>query len=162
MSRCTICGNGKVEGGEIGDIKAVYSSNISYGWLACNGDDTTGTDYELQIVSPILYAKLGNSNILPDFRECVLVGIGESGRSIIESTNSHDIYTLGEFKNDQMQEHKHPHDLGCDKSDGTNWAYRCGVSDYWMNNNKTGYNDGRTGNTTHGKQVGVNYCIKYL
>ena len=157
-----IYSNGKIEGGEIGDIKAIYSSTISYGWLACDGTDTTGTDYELQIVSPILYAKLGNSNILPDFRECVLVGIGESGRSEIESTNSHDIYTLGEFKNDQMQSHRHKHNLYCDGSNGNDWSYRTGVSNYWLNDQKTDYNDGRSGTTTHGKQVGVNYCIKYL
>ena len=91
-----------------------------------------------------------------------MVGIGESGRNEIISTNSHDIYTLGEFKNDQMQEHRHKHNLWCDASNGSHWSYRTGVSNYWENADKTANADGRTGTTTHGKQVGVNYCIKYL
>lgn len=89
-----------------------------------------------------------------------MVGIGESGRSIIESTNSHDIYTLGEFKNDQLQSHTHSY---------TKYSYLRDVSwsngnNIWIQNASTNTDTptGRTGTTTHGKQVGVNYCIKYL
>ena len=37
-------------------------------YFICDGTDTTGTEKELAIVYPKLYAKLGNSNVLPDLR----------------------------------------------------------------------------------------------
>ena len=41
---------------------------------------------------------------LPDYREVTLVGVGSNETDILNiTTQSHDEYTIGEFKDDQMQ-----------------------------------------------------------
>lgn len=141
----------------IGFVGAYYGTTDPDGWFICNGRDTTGTDIELETYFPALYAFLGNSNVLPDLRECVIVGIGQNST---HSIATHDVYTMGEFKDDQMQEHTHSVNLYCDKTNGEQWSYRTGYSNYWHNTQATGNNTGRKGNTTHGKQFGLNYIIK--
>ena len=82
---------------------------------------------------------------------------------------NHDAYLLGTFKDDQFQEHYH---------NGSAWAATSGSgSDLAMNRGGGQWIDGyarateptdasptnqkRTGTTTHGKQVGLYYIIKY-
>lgn len=60
----------------VGTVKAYYSSTVPYGWFACDGTDTTSTSNRLSTYYQELYTFLGNSNVLPDLRECSLVGIG--------------------------------------------------------------------------------------
>lgn len=123
---------------------------------------------------------------LPDLRECVAVGAGTSTGTyknttrVFEApeanpntgsggTQTHDAYLLGTFKDDQFQEHYH---------NGSAWAATSGSgSDLAMNRGGgqwvEGYaratepidasstNHKRTGTTTHGKQVGLYYIIKF-
>ena len=148
------------------------------GFLLCNGQEVAIENF------PKLYAVIGtlekcqskNEGMfkLPDLRECVLVGIGTNSTNSIAS---HDTYSLGQFKDDQIQ----------------NITGSIGVA-IGMEDNATGafYNNGLAGiskttgaslereiytstkvfaasrvartdntNTTHGKQFGVNYIIKY-
>lgn len=147
-------------GNPLGTIIAVYSNHIPDGYLPCNGVAFDQTQY------PALYALLGD-NHTPDLRECVLVGIGQSDNDYDVSTNptgiqDHDVYTLGQFKDDQLQGHTHnqiyllPNYAMRDApsyqgGSGYGWTYPSSA---------TTENTGRKGTTTHGKQIGVNYVIK--
>lgn len=143
----------------IGAVMAFASGTTNENWLLCDGRDTTGTVEELQTHYPALYTYLGNSNILPDYRECVLVGVGQNTTDTIAA---HDVYTLGEFKDDQFQ--GHAHDRGAvSGSDNTNGgAYRTipGVIPTGGPTTYDTYGTPRFGTTTHGKQKGVAFYIK--
>ena len=149
------------------------TDNIPRGYLLADGASYPTADY------PHLYAVIGNTyggdstnfNV-PDYRETVLVGVGENTTDTIAS---HDVYELGEFKDDQFQGHWH--DLG--NSNGTvtvalgasakgGSVTGAGVSAenrYTVERALDAVTDGtngesRTGTTTHGKQKGVTYIIK--
>lgn len=160
-----ITGNGY--GLPLGSIIAVYSNLVPDGYLPCNGAVFDTTTFAA------LYAYLG-SNRLPDLRECNLVGAGQSSNDYDASTNpngihAHDVYAVGEFKDDQLQGHYHQN-YGSNYQFSIGDGYRClrGSSlDSTILNDTTRdlVTDGtngtpRVGSTTHGKQVGVNYCIK--
>ena len=125
-------------------------------WFICDGRDTTGTAIELETHYPSLYIFLGGTNVLPDLREVALVGVGQN---TTDSIANHDIYTLGQFKDDQIQEHTHGYRLpdatpgGTGQSNTRAWYGNTGQTE------ATG-TTGRYGTTTHGKQKGVNYIIK--
>ena len=148
----------------IGVISAFAGATIPIGYLLCDGSEKKISSY------PALAAVLGTSFgtasdpdyfVLPDLRECALVGVGQND---INAIASHDVYTLGEFKDDQFQGHGHktnarPAGNGHSSGNITNV----------LNNGAalatTLVSDGingipRYGKTTHGKQVGVNYIIK--
>jgi len=159
-------------------IAPFYRATAPAGWLVCDGRDTTGTDEELSTYYPLLYAILG-SNKLPDLQEVTLVGIGHNITNIFDSneinpatqqagTQVHDEYNLGEFKDDQLQGHWHiinQAGIGA----GQSKPYPLSV---YNGNNRTdnviannAISDGtngtpRVGTTTHGRQIGVLYCIK--
>ena len=86
------------------------------------------------------------------------------GTDIIDNVNqNHDTYKLGEFKDDQLQKHRHHFEIECDHSDGNErGVYRRGVSNYSSDGHNTDYNSGRSGDVTRGKRKGVNYLIKVL
>lgn len=137
---------------------------IPGGFLPCDGRAVLKTAY------PSLYKALcneegiciygenqiNNTFNLPDYRECATVGIGTRGSGVAE----HDTYALGQFKDDQIQNHTHtlPQHIGFQVS-GTGYA----VSDRGVYYSEcTSRNaSGRTGTTTHGKRIGLNKIIKY-
>lgn len=88
----------------VGFIMAQYKKVSRPGWLYLDGRDTTGTADELETVYPDLYEYLGNSNVLPDYRECAIVGAEQNGTDTI---TAHEVYTEGEFKDDALQGHYH-------------------------------------------------------
>lgn len=137
----------------LGSIIAYWGTQdpVDKKWLVLDGRDTTGTDIELQTHYPSLYLHLGGTNVLPDLRECVPVGIGQNGTDTIAT---HDVYTLGQFKDDQMQDWR---------SSGQWRNFAPSPNNGWDFIAKTtGYTpiSGRYGTTTHGKQKGVNWIIK--
>lgn len=162
----------------VGAVIPFYSSIAPDGWLICDGTDTTGTSNELRLYHPKLYEILGNSNILPDMRECVLVGAGQSTRAILsQEGHTHDVYTLGQFKDDQIQ--NITGGLGADVygvgkcMDSASGAFflvdavapnigatSSGTAPIRYNSNFDASRVARTGTTTHGKQLGINYIIK--
>lgn len=142
----------------VGAVQAYYgTSDPEEGnWLICDGRDTTGTAIELATVYPKLYHLLGNSNVLPDLRETTLVG---AGKNTTQPIANHDEYTVGQFKDDQVQSHTHVIRQNRDDSGGGGYAM-------WGPNNMRGIVDfttisqsGRQGTTTHGKQTGANWII---
>lgn len=134
------------------------------GFLLCNGQEVSRFTYAklYGVIGDTYGAGDGSTTFdLPDYRETTLVGAGASSNPKIKA---HDIYEVGEFKDDQMQGHKHLIQM---------FLYQEGTRgpagnyfDYGSSDTSNPTNDGvngtpRTGSTTHGKQIGVNYIIKY-
>ena len=100
---------------------------------------------------------------LPDYREVVFVGVGQNAKLDIKA---HDIYELGQFKDDQIQGHSH--DTGFSRSPGpyskATYSLQAGNNTQKIAvnaTNQSGYGAVRIGTTTHGKQIGIRYIIKY-
>lgn len=133
---------------------------IPSGWLKCNGQAVSRTTYSelFAVISTSFGTGDGSTTFnIPDLRETVPVGYGlNTGNSSIAD---HDAYTIGEFKDDQLQDHTHKELV--DQAAGNVISVK-GVSAnanegiLFTGNIKTG----RKGTTTHGKQLGVNYIIK--
>ena len=142
----------------VGTISAYYGSTdpADGQWLICDGRDTTGTAIELETDYPSLYIFLGGTNVLPDLRELTLVGAGQNGT---ETIAAHDVYTLGQFKDDQLQDHAHT--LGF-KSSSEMYGGNNGVIRPSGTLATGNVSNARTGTTTHGKQKGVNWIIKAI
>lgn len=103
--------SGVVAGGNpIGTIISTYKKIKPANYLYCDGSTFDPEIY------PGLYLYLG-TNVLPDYRECAMVGAEKNTTNVFDSsetdpstglpgTQSHDVYTEGEFKDDQFQGHK--------------------------------------------------------
>lgn len=114
---------------------------------------------------------------LPDLRECVAVGVGYNNTHVFKTpevdpntgtggTQEHDQYALGQFKDDQFQGHEHTYkatNYTRRTNDNVGAAAYVGHEDAWSEDivTKSGYGNARYGTTTHGKQVGLYYIIKY-
>ena len=104
--------------GEIGDIKAVSYIDIPDGWLECNGQAVSRTTYQAlfnkyntqtydgsHTLLSLYGTGDGNTTFnLPDYREVALVGAGQNGK---DSIATHDVYTVGQFKDDSIKSHDH-------------------------------------------------------
>ena len=170
----------------VGSIIALYSSTCPFGYLPCNGSTYDTVQF------PELYSLLG-TNKLPDFSECTLVGIGESSNEYDADTNptgikEHDVFVLGQFKDDQFQGHKHDRVVNFnDPGHYHDFYFGFGDSQWFITNdggmgarqvtstNTTGITidmtvenpttdtvngTPRTGSVTRQKSIGVNYVIK--
>ena len=132
----------------VGTLISQYKKKPMSGYLYCDGSTFDQNAY------PALYMYLG-TNVLPDYRECVMVGAEQNTTDTIAT---HDVYGEGEFKDDQLQEHTHS--ISNDNPNGDN-QYSVNYADKgYMNNIFTNENTGRTGTTTHGKQKAVYVYIK--
>lgn len=148
----------------VGTVLHFAGSTAPEGFLFTEGQEVSRNAY------PRLFAVIGTKYgegdgvttfNLPDYREVVFVGVGQNVKLDIKA---HDVYELGQFKDDQMQGHKHSitmfqYQQGERGPEGN--YFNLGTSD-----TSDPINDGvngtpRTGLTTHGKQVGINYIIKY-
>ena len=161
-----------------------YAGTTAPEWhLFCNGQLLLISEY------PRLYTELGGDESpwllgdeptgyfrAPDLRECVIVGVGKNTTRIFDSTEydpatgtsgtqDHDEYTVGQFKDDQFQGHAHRIQTYEEDSSGGNYvdnSNRNGsyYKTYDIVNDDTNGTP-RYGTTTHGKQVGLYYIIKY-
>lgn len=111
---------------------------------------------------------------LPDYRELVFVGAGLNAKLDIKA---HDVYELGQFKDDQIQGHHHflgdrngtrNVGLGAGTQSGSNFAAAANTGTRGIpleraikiiDDNDNG--QPRVGLTTHSKQIGIRYIIKY-
>lgn len=145
---------------EVGALRPTYAVSAPDGWFMCNGRDTTGTADELETSFPNLYNLLG-SNVLPDLRECALVG---AGRNALDTIAVHDVYDLGEFKDDQIQSHTHTVSGfwgdGWIASIPTMSSNVLAMVNGGTNTKGTSASSGRSDSVTRGKRKGVNYIIK--
>jgi hypothetical protein len=141
-------------GNPVGTLIHTYKKSNPSGYLYCDGSTFDQTKY------PLLYAYLG-SNVLPDYRECVEVGAEQNTTDTIAT---HDVYTEGQFKDDQLQQHDHDINPNPNIALLSGGQATYGSSDANIGNlygKKTGnVSTGRTGTTTHGKQKAVFVYIK--
>ena len=94
---------------------------------------------------------------LPDLRESVLVG---AGRNTHNSIATHDVYNVGEFSDDQFQDHTHS--VTVSDRVGAIWSIAPGNSGYYSKNTESKTSSGASGRsrtTTHGKQTGVLFYV---
>lgn len=138
-------------------------------WLICDGSAVGRTEYPdlFDCIGETYGAGDGSTTFnLPDFRECALVGAGQNSTDTMEA---HDVYNVGEFKDDQFQGHQHKLGAGLVNyvtttnglGDGSHPTQMYGST---LPNTNGIVSDGtngtpRVGNVTRGKRKGVNYII---
>lgn len=152
----------------IGTIVPYAGTTAPYGYLMCDGSEVSRTKYyQLFNVIGTTYGEGDGSTTfkVPDLRESVPVGVG---RNTTNDIDAHDEYTLGQFKDDQVQGHAHSYTFdntttvlasasGVDKATPTVLPKTSTTEDIIsFEENGTP----RVGDSTHGKQLGVNYIIK--
>lgn len=139
-------------GAPVGTLIQQYKKKPMSGYLYCDGSTFDENAY------PALYMYLG-TNVLPDYRECVMVG---AEQNTTDTITTHDVYTEGEFKDDQLQNiildiNDVKVDSGADHDIG---AVTGGNSSSPLYKFLQDSNSGRLGTTTHGKQKAVYVYIK--
>ena len=138
-------------GAPVGTLIQQYKKVPMSGYLYCDGSTFDQNAY------PALYMYLG-SNVLPDYRECVMVGAEQNTTDTIAT---HDVYGEGEFKDDQLQDHEHQSARADQEgSGGPNISLLHAVT---LDASTSGGGEvivGRSGTTTHGKQKAVYVYIK--
>ena len=135
-------------GAPVGTLIQQYKKIPMNGYLYCDGSTFDQNAY------PALYMYLG-TNVLPDYRECVMVGAEQNTTDTIAT---HDVYGEGEFKDDQLQNHHHGEPVGTNNSSGASKGF---VAIDWTGDDYSYLaTDGRTGTTTHTKQKAVYVYIK--
>ena len=144
-------------GAPVGTLIQQYKKVPMSGYLYCDGSTFDENDY------PALYMYLG-TNVLPDYRECVMVGAEQNTTDTIAT---HDVYGEGEFKDDQLQDHRHsitPFKMYNASGSWTGQGIGIGNTGTTVHDSLTvgNTNNARTGdtNTTHGKQKAVYVYIK--
>ena len=140
-------------GAPVGTLITQYKKVPMSGYLYCDGSTFDENDY------PALYMYLG-TNVLPDYRECVMVGAEQNTTDTIAT---HDVYGEGEFKDDQLQEHEHV--ISTQDSGEYTGSYSIVGRTDSLGKNTTGKEtsipiNARTDTTTHGKQKAVYVYIK--
>jgi hypothetical protein len=153
-------------GAPVGSYLMLEKKSNPQGYLYCDGSTFDSTAY------PALYQYLG-SNVLPDFREFSPVGAEQNTTNVYDaSTNpngtihDHDVYTEGESKDDQVQEHFHEQTirdaqpLVAYSSQGTVNGYRSSGESYLGYQLSTRENTGRHDTVTRGKRKAVFVYIK--
>ena len=147
-------------GAPVGTLVTQYKKVPMSGYLYCDGSTFDENAY------PALYMYLG-TNVLPDYRECVMVGAEQNTTDTIAN---HDVYTQGEFKDDQLQDHEHRLSFSQNGDYPLYRQYGSGSSRYnALKGELTDFDgllyaslieSGRHGETTHGKQKAVYVYIK--
>lgn len=147
-------------GNPVGSYLYLEKKSNPQGYLYCDGSTFDETAY------PLLYAYLG-SNVLPDWREFSAVGAEENTTDVYNaSTNptgiihAHDIFTGGQAKDDQLQDHRH--ELPSTKGSGiySGVAVTDGTGGAVANKDTNSVRYARTGTVTRGKRKAVFIYIK--
>ena len=141
-----------------------YGGSIApNGYLLCDGAAVSRTDYaDLFAVIGTSYGTGDDSTTfnVPDLRECVPVGAGNSERSS-SVLKAHDTYTVGQFKDDQLQNHSHTYTAPSYGGVYTSGSREYAATSTSFTGSVSSYNyGGRYGAVTRGKRLGVNYIIK--
>jgi hypothetical protein len=185
--RHTIYADGTVAGGHVGLTAIAFTDTLDYGWLACEHQSLLRADYP-RLFNYFQTHKIGSSTMLdifgsadsthfylPDTREAALVGAGQNDS---DSIATHDVYTVGQYKDDCDQRI-----IGSvDAANGITpiSIFEKGQGAFYQENyiNSTAYHTSgsasgytltfdsarsvRTGNVSRSKSKGVKYIIKVL
>ena len=132
----------------LGAVQGFLITPLDKHWLLANGSPV---DAKLH---PRLAAVMPT---LPDLRECVLVGAGKNTHNSIAT---HDVYNVGQFRDDQFQDHTHS--VTVSDRVGAVWTIAPGNGGYYSKTTESKTSSGASGrarSTTHGKQTGVLYYV---
>ena len=132
----------------LGAVQGFLITPLDKHWLLADGSTVDAN------LHPRLAAVMPK---LPDLRECVLVG---AGRNTHNSIATHDVYSVGEFRDDQFQDHTHS--VTVSDRVGAIWQIGPGNAGYYSKNTESKTSSGASGRartTTHGKQTGVLYYV---
>lgn len=132
----------------LGAVQGFLITPTDKHWLLADGSHVDAT------LHPRLAAVMPT---LPDLRESVLVGAGQNTHN---SITTHDVYNVGQFRDDQFQEHTHS--VTVPDRVGAIWQIAPGNSGYYSRNTESKTSSGASGrarSTTHGKQTGVLYYV---
>ena len=132
----------------LGAVQGFLITPTDKHWLLADGSPVDAT------LHPRLAAVMPT---LPDLRESVLVGAGQNTHNSIAT---HDVYRVGEFSDDQFQDHTHS--VTVSDRIGAIWQIAPGSSAYYSRNTESKTSSsasGRARSTTHGKQTGVLFYV---
>jgi hypothetical protein len=136
----------------IGNIEGFYKKTNPYGYLYLDGSTFDTTLYHA------LYVYLG-TNVLPDYREFVLVGAEQNTTSA--TIAEHDVFTQGEEKDDQLQNYIDGGDLpSYIGGESSVISLANGNYNYYVGNQRRTLVVTRRGNTTRTKEKAVFWYIK--
>ena len=160
----------------VGMIAPFGMSSVPTGWLACDGSAVSRTTYAdlFTAIGTTWGAGDGSSTFaLPDLEGAFLRGIGNGS---INSRTKPGPTNVGDFQEDQFQEHRHNMGSAGDagpsggtlffQTQSTNNGYFANTYYNWSHNT-TGATDAsssnphRSGDETLPFNAGVKYCIKY-
>ena len=132
----------------LGAVQGFLVTPLDKHWLLADGSPVDAT------LHPRLAAVMPT---LPDLRESVLVGAGQNTHNSIAT---HDVYRVGEFSDDQFQDHTHS--VTVSDRIGAIWQIAPGSSAYYSRNTESKTSSSASGRarlTTHGKQTGVLFYV---
>lgn len=142
----------------VGVVLPYMGTVAPIGWLFCDWSEFDPTEYP-KLSAVLTEAGLDGTHT-PDMREVTLVGAGQNDTDTIAS---HDVYTLGQFKDDQLQ--NITGNVGT-RNGGASGAFTSGStatsgagSENWSGVIFNASRVARTGTVTRGKRKGVNYII---
>lgn len=159
----------------IGTVLPYAGTAAPLGYLLCNGQAVSRSTYaNLYIVLSTTFG-IGDGTTtfnLPDLRESYMVGVGTYS-AVTGTTHgaitAHDAFTLGGFKDDIFQGHKHEggYDAAIAVVSGAGTAMRgiattqSGGAGTFSPLTDSVNGTPRTGTVTRGKGLGMNFIIKY-
>lgn len=155
----------------VGAMMPYAGSSAPSGWLLCDGQAVSRTTYSALFTAISTTWGVGDGSTtfnVPDFREASPYGVGTRAAGV----TAHDAATLGEFKDDQMQQITGALErvYGVSASSGafthTGLPNLSAAGSSPLANKDVAFDSAnspgaRTGTTTRGKIIGVNFIIKY-
>lgn len=142
----------------VGVINAFGGTTAPDGWLLCQGQAISRTDYAdlFEVIGTAFGPGDGSTTFnVPDMRESVPKGAGLTGHTVGAHLDA-DGLAVGEFLDDRIQDHKHNAQLTISGASGSN----INVPGYTSNWPTSDVISARAGDTTEVKSVGVNFIIK--
>lgn len=163
----------------VGSVTMYAGSSVPDGWLLCDGQAVSRTTYAALFTAISTTWGIGNGSTtfnVPDMREAAPVGAGTYS-AVTGTTHgtitAHDAQTLGTFADDRLQGHWQTNSSPTNTGPKGVGASAGGIQVMAMVDaggpsavTPTYISDGtngtpRTGTTTRGKIIGINFIIKY-